>query len=525
MNWRRATVGMVCVTTLALSAGVFGATAHAASGPTSISLGLPAATRTGQAATVVAVLTAGGAPVAGSPLHFGVAGHHAIKRTNVAGQAAYHVPRNLPPGVYTITVDFRGSGGLGYSSASGDIRILPLTGTTLSISVPPSARAGQSIPIQVTLLNAYGPMSRAPIHLLFNGSQKILLETNASGVATYRVHRNFPAGSYTVTAAYHGNRPRGFYPSSASASITISPLHLTLQALPALPGINLGVDGHIYKTDANGAVHVDVASAGYHTVSASIDSPDPNMKLRLVRWANGSPSASTTYHLLTDETVYVSFATAFLTPIRFVDEAGNPVDIRGLGEVLAIGPGGVDLKLWPSSSDQSLELPAPSRTALAQLPHNWHYSVTWATFHGTSVANRGDSPFVPGPGRTWVIKLRLYALHVHVRRPILGAGHNSVVVTSQAGYRQSAQLDAGGNATFNDLPRGEYLVRMVGPGYSLPVDMTMTRNQSVEAPVTSREELVLAYWLFLVVALALGLLARRRWRIQKRKPWTDLRST
>jgi hypothetical protein len=423
---------------------------------------------------------------------------------------------------HNVSVDVRGSRALVPTTATGSLKNPPLTGTSISITVQPAlVRAGQSIVIQATLRGAYGPMSRAPIHLLFNGTQKVLLETNASGVATYRVHRNFPAGTYNVTAYYHGNRPKGFDSSSASAVITIAPLHLTLQALPALPGINLGVDGQFYKTDVNGAVHIDVASAGYHTLTASTDSPDPKMKLRLVRWANGSPGASTRYHLLADETVYVSFATAFLTPIRFVDAAGNPVDTRLLGDVLAIGPAGLDVRLWPSSGDQSLELPAPSRTALAQLPSNWHYSITWATYQGTSVANRGDSAFVPGPGRTWVIKLRLYALHVHVRRPILGAGHHSVVVTSQAGYRQAARLDAGGNATFNDLPRGEYLVRLVGPGYSLPVDMTMTRNQTVEPPVSSREELVLAYWFFLSIAVAFGLMARRRWQIQKRNHGTD----
>jgi hypothetical protein len=381
--------------------------------------------------------------------------------------------------------------------------------------VPPSAKAGQTIVIQATLLTPYGPLRKAAIHLLFNGRQKILVETNANGVATYRLHRNFPAGSYTVAAVYHGTRPRGLYGASATATIVIEPLHLTLQALPALPGISLAVDGQAYKTDAFGAVHLDVPSAGYHTLSAASESPDPKMKLRLVRWANGSPSSDTRYHLLADETIYVSFATAFLTPIHFVDAEGNAIDPRGLGDVLALGPGGTDIKLWPNPGDQWLELPAPSRTSLAGVPHNWHYSVTWATFHGTTVANRGDNPFVPGPGRVWVIKLRLYVLHVHVRHPILGAGHTAVTVTSQAGYKQTATLDPGGNATFNDLPRGEYLVKLVGPGYSLPVDMTMTRNQVLEAPASSREEIVLGYWLVLVIALALGLLAYRRWRIQK----------
>jgi hypothetical protein len=129
---------------------------------------------------------------------------------------------------------------------------------------------------------------------------------------------------------------------------------------------------------------------------------------------------------------------------------------------------------------------------------------------------------VPGPGKTWVIKLRLYVLHVHVRRPMIGAGHTSVTVTSQAGYKQTANLDSSGNTTFNDLPRGEYLVKLNGPGYSLPVDMTMTRNQVLDAPATSREEIVLAYWLLLVIVLALGLLTRRRWRIQKRLRQADL---
>lgn len=477
MTCRKAVIGLVSAA--ALSASLFGATAQAASDPTFVSGRLPGANDAAKAATVIAGLTTRDALVAGQLLHFAVAGHHASP-----------------------------------SSAINSIGILSIAGTTITLSVPRSVNAGQSVVIRVTLRTPYGPIRKLPIHLLFSGRQKILLETNAAGLAIYRLHRNFPAGNYVVTADYLGSRRRGLYPVSASAVMTIQPLDLTLQALPALPGITLAIDKKAYKTDANGAVQVEVGTAGYHTLSVSTVSQDPNMRLSFVEWANGSPSTTIRYHLLGDETLYMSFVTSFRTPLRIVDAGGNPIDTRWLGDVLANGPGNTDVTLGANSGTEWLDLPAPSRTSLTGVPNNWHYSIALATYHGTSVANRGDSPFVPASGRTWVIKLRLYVLNVHVRRPIFGVGLSSVVVTSQAGLRQAANLDAAGNATFNDLPRGEYVVTMVGPGYSLPVDITMTRNQSFEAPATSLEELFLALGSVVMIVVGLGFLAWRRLQIR-----------
>ncbi|MHB8613494.1 MAG: hypothetical protein ACYDAL_13850 [Candidatus Dormibacteraceae bacterium] len=499
-----------------IGTGVSAITAGAAPAPTSISLSLPGAARTGQFLPVTASLHAGSAPVANAVLHLAYAGRTTSHKTNGAGVVYFRLRRNLPPGRYTLTVTFRGNRLYGPASASGVITVLPLLGTTLSISVPPTTQAGQHMEIHISLLTAAGPLRRAPIHLYFNGNKVVTLETDGSGNATYRLRRSFPAGAYTVTAVYHGNRPRGINPASSSASLTILPIHLTLQVMPPIPGVDISFDGQIYRADASGAAHVDVTTAGYHNLAASEVSPDPRIKLRFVRWADGVPTASRRYHILADRTIYLSYATAFLTTVHIVDADGHSLEGPDLSKVMGVGPAQIELQLWPRNGDLWLELPPPSRTSLAGLPANFRYSIASAIFQGSSVANRGDSTFTPGLGRVWEVRLRLYTLQIHVRKPVLGAGHTAIVVTSQTGLRLQSNLATDGNSVFKDLARSDYTVHLVGPGYSLPVEISLTRSQYVEMPAASREEFIIAYELLVLAAFLFALTVRRRIRIQRR---------
>jgi hypothetical protein len=448
-------------------------------------------------------------------VHLTYAGRTTSHKTNGAGAVGFRLRRNLPPGQYTVTAIFRGTRSYGPASASRVIVILPLLGTTLSLSVPPPTPAGQRMEIHVTLLTAAGPLRKAAVHVLFNGKKVVTLRTDGSGNATYRLRRTFPAGNYTVTAVYHGNRPRGINPASASASLFILPIHLTLQVMPPVPGVAVSIDGQTYRTDLSGAAHIDLASAGYHTLIASVSSADPRIRLRFVRWADGVPAAARRFHVLADRTIYLSYATAFLTTVRIVDADGRSIEGPDLGKVVALGPAQTVVQLWPRTGDVWLELPPPSRTSLAGLPANFRYSIASAIFEGSSVANRGDSAFSPGPGRSWEVRLRLYTLQIHVRKPLLGAGHNAVVVTAQTGLRLDSILSGSGTSVFRDLARSDYTVRLAGPGYSLPVEISLTRSQSVEMPAASREEFILAYEALVLAALLFALMVRRRLRVQR----------
>jgi hypothetical protein len=490
--------------------------AAAGSVGTAISLSLPGQVRAGQGMSVTAFLNSGYGPVRGATLHLSVAGRHSAARTDGGGHARFRMRRNLAPGSYTLTVTYNGNRTFAPASASASFTVLPLSATSLRLILPPATKAGQAIEIQAVLDGPSGPMRRAPIHLYFNGVKRFTAETDASGTATYKLHRSFPAGVYTVTAYYHGTRPRGLLPISASGTLTIIPLHLTVYALPAIAGVSISVDGQVHVTDSTGAVHLDIASAGYHTFGASNTSTDPTVKLRFVHWSTGSSAPSIRYHLLADESVYASFAVAFLTHVKIVDADGNSLENPNLGAVTATGPRGAYLQLWPSNGDQWLEIPPPSRTSLVGTPNDWHYSISSAFYQGLSVANRGDSSFVPGPGKSWVIRLRLYTLNVHVRNPVLGSPHTSVLVISSNGIGRTAALDSKGNVRLVDLPRGDYTVKLVGPGYSLTVVTTMTRSQSIEVPAASPQEFFLGYWVIGLLVLLFVLLVRRRWLAQRR---------
>ncbi len=125
-------------------------------------------------------------------------------------------------------------------------------------------------------------------------------------------------------------------------------------------------------------------------------------------------------------------------------------------------------------------MPAPSRALLLGLAQQPRYAIQSATYDGVSVANRGDSPFTPGPGKVWSINLRIYSMQLQVRQPLLGGAIQKIVVTSPAGFRQTLEPTRDGKVTLTSLPRGLYTVTTLSDGVAPTLVVQVTRNQAVQ---------------------------------------------
>src|SRR5206468_10550916 len=151
-----------------------------------------------------------------------------------------------------------------------------------------------------------------------------------------------------------------------------------------------------------------------------------------------------------------------------------------------------------------LDVRAPSRALLLGLAQTPRYAVLSATYDGVSVANRGDSPFTPGPGRIWSINLRIYSMQLQVRQPVLGGEIRDVVVTSPGGFRQALQPDGGGRLALTALPRRLYTVTAVGDGVAPTLMVQVTRNQVVQ--LSAFTPLEIAGTVLLLLAAMAGLI-------------------
>lgn len=401
---------------------------------------------------------------------------------------------------------------LGVASASA---APPLAGTRLALSLPPPTKTGQAAALTGWLGSGGAPLPRSAVHLVVDGIPVITLQTEADGSFLYRFPRDTPAGSHEVLAWYHGSQPLGLAPASASGTLTLLPLTLTLRTLPPMPGARFTVDGQPGLTGTDGTAAAEVDAIGPHHVAVEPPPDTDTARYRFERWLDGESAAARTVRVFDDRLVVAAFSSSFLVPIQFEDASGVALDPRRLSRVGAVGPGGATVDLVPSRRSAWLTLPAPSHAAPSGDDQPARFSLASAEFDGVSVANRGDAPYVPAPGRQWTIRLRVFSITVHVRRPLLGWSANELAVRSDSGIERTAGAGAGGDAVFRDLPRGLYDVTVrgahVGPGARVQV----TRDQAVDVTVYTIPEVGLGLLLVLggmVGALALALLARRRLR-------------
>jgi hypothetical protein len=486
----------------------------AAEAPVTLGLTLPLAALDGDSVRLRASLHSGSRPLSDATLQLFVNGAYRLDLvTGPDGSASYNFS-HLRVGSNLVSVSYRGDHSRGLSAASADatIRIRAMTPSSLKVSAPPPTRAGQKASITLSLESAVGPVDNAPILVTLSGKQLHEVVTDHNGQAHLDVSRSTAAGTYDIGAAFAGDRGRGLEGSSAAAVIKLLPLQLTLQTLPALPGVAFQLDGANVVADADGKVVVPVAQAGQHTLSVAPSDMGPEVQATFERWSDGELAQSRSLRLLSDLTLYAAFGGDYLTHFSFVDADGNPLNPNKVKDVVLSGPEGTTVPLAPPYQPFWLHVPAPSRAVLQGISPPDRYSVASARYGGVQVVNRGDDTFMPGKSSQWQIKLRVFTLRVFTRQPVIGAGAPTIVsISREQGSVESAISTSSGEAQLGGLPSGSYVIRTKNNRLAATVVVTLSHSQDVVVPVMSWLEAAASILAFMVVGTAL-VAARRRWR-------------
>jgi phospholipase C len=469
-----------------------------------ISLALPQDQRVGQALSVVGRVYTGSRPVPGVQVHITAAGHSVVLTTDGNGRLVYRLPRNLPAGGYSVTATFAGSRDLGYlgSSAKGSFTLLPPLATSLSLRLPATITAGDAAQLNGRLGSALGPISgRLPIHVYLDGRPLVTLEQRPDGTFSFNFSRSLPAGTHTIQLVYHGDKSRGLLGSSASGRLLIRPLVASFATIPSVAGVRFSVDGASAVTGLDGKAAVNVATIGRHTLAVAPPRDTSTARIRFDHWFDNNQLATRELKIYSNMTLYATFSSSYLTPLNLRNAAGGSLNASHLGPLTITAPGGRQIVVPADTTSMWLDLPAPSRAALVGLGQTIRYAVQSATYDGVSVANRGDSPFTPGPNKAWNINLRIYSMQLQVRQPVVGGAINQVIVTSTGGFRETLRPDDTGVVTLAGLPRGQYLVSTTGSGVSPTMVVQVTRDQKVK--ISAFTPLEIAGFAMLVV-LAMG---------------------
>jgi phospholipase C len=447
-----------------------------------IALTLPHDQRLGGPLAIVAHVNTGSRPVPGVLIHIVAAGHRVALLTDRNGAAVYRLSRRTTVGTYAVSATFNGAADRGYlgSTAKGSFALLPPLATHLSLVTPSAYTTGAGAVLKGQLGSAVGPIGgKTLVRLYLDGRHLVTLPLRRDGSFTYNLSRNLAAGAHSLLAVYHGDSSHGIIGSSARGSLVIKPLFVSFQTAPALAGVTFAVDARSGITAADGKVTVQVDKIGSHRLQVTPPADTSTTRVRFDHWFDGDERGVRNMKVFSNTSLFATFSGSFLTRIALHDAAGRPLDVGRVGPVTISGPEGEDLVLSQTDRAAWLDVPAPSRAALIGLGQAPRYFVQSATYDGVSVANRGDSPFTPGPDKVWSINLRVYSMELQVRQPILGGAIRNVVVTSPGGFRQTLQPDAAGIITLNALPRGLYSVSTVGDGVAPTLIVQVTRNQSV----------------------------------------------
>jgi hypothetical protein len=349
----------------------------------------------------------------------------------------------------------------------------------LAVTFPSPARAGQASSLTGSLTSRGRPLAAATVRIFIDGRHATTLQAGADGSLRYRFPRNLSAGRHAVQLTYHGSRPLGLAPAGAGGVVTILPIDLTLQAIPAIPGVTFTLDGRVYVTDASGRVQTPIPAVGAHQVSVAPPADTDSARYRFAHWFGGPATPSMDLRVYDDRAITAAFAGTFRVPVSFLDENGSPVEPGQVSDVSAVGPAGSTDRLFSSERSIWLTVPPPSSAAQAASATSVRFALASARFEGVSVANRGDDRFTLAAGRPWVVRLRVYTLRVQVRRPLLGDAAREADVRGGSGVQRSVKIDPSGFGVIRQLPRDLYVVSPRGTEVGPSTTVEVSRDKQV----------------------------------------------
>jgi len=316
-----------------------------------------------------------------------------------------------------------------------------------------------------------------------------------------------------TTAAEAAPRPRRPHPHRAPWPVT-----LTVITVPALRGLPFELDGELARTDATGTARfTQEHNFGKHTLTAEqLTVQSPLQRYRFVRWAgqrdpdqafraevNGLPMRAS-------YTVTAAYAVEYPLRPTFTGRDGAPLAPERIDAVTVRTDTGAIVALDPGTTAWLAGLTPVYRSSSLTLRRS-SYTLQAVMVDGANVVDVGQQSFHPAARTPVVFSTKFFDLTIRAhdalfRHPI---GGRATVIYPDGSVR-TVTLGADRTVTLTDLPRGVYVVRLLGSGSTLPTQVTLSRNAAAELVLLSWRDLIVMACVGL--ALAAGLLAMGRGR-------------
>jgi hypothetical protein len=303
-------------------------------------------------------------------------------------------------------------------------------------------------------------------------------------------------------------------PAGAGPGGHLRPHRLVIQVVPAMAGVAFALDGRSFASDARGLATITVIGAGKHRLSVRVPAQEHGLRFDFQRWSGGhGDDFGTARNVVLGGLVtrlVAGFGSASPVRLRFADEQGEAIPSRVVQTVTLKDDSGGQYRV---AADGLHWLPArrivrenSGRVSARPLA----YSVEGVTVSGANAVFRSQQRFRPAPNGTWTIRLRFYEMHVGVldaafRFPVGSA----LQVRYPDGRVHRLDLDERSSARSGRLARGNYQLKVQGPGISWWVPVSLSRTQEVRLVFVSWLDLAVAVLALVLIVLGLPLLGRR----------------
>jgi hypothetical protein len=318
---------------------------------------------------------------------------------------------------------------------------------------------------------------------------------------------------------------------------------LTVQTVPRMEGVVFEFEGNRFVSDSKGVATLKVIQwssdlrsrivvpdvdvpcytgatfddrptwNGLAAKQASYTDPDCRVNARFSRWYGWSDDPGASVYALMDTWVPISWS--------FKDLSGQPVDPALVTSINFKSSTGIKLDFTADKHGAVVWVHSgrvvPSQDGL--LPKVLYYTVETAYVGGSNVVIRARDKFFPHETRHWDVTLLFYSATFRARDAFFGFPIGSTVnIIAPDGTVIKQDLDSNSEITLPKLPRGEYQVSVIGPGYSPLRPVAVSKNQDVEIQVFTYLDMAVVFVVLSSIGFGLILLGRpfllspRYWR-------------
>ncbi len=406
---------------------------------------------------------------------------------------------------------------------------VPPAGTTLALQEPTAAVLGSNVDVTAVLASGGAPLGDLRVVLLVDGTQVTSGRTNAAGKVTFAVKtKDLPkAGSYTLTAAFSGTS--AFVASAAQGVLKVLPAGVQIKTVPPVPGITitLGTTSAVTGPDGIAAFPVPAPGSLPVTVDFNIQGPAAQtVRASFVRWLDEVYTPNRTVDIRGPAVLEMGLRVAYRASVAYVGLDNQPVDGRiveearfsdgtGTDDVVINGQAGASAVWWSAAT----AVRRGQELAISPVT----YRLLSVKIGGADVVNRGQQAWTPTEDGLWTVQLLLYGMTVQTSDALFGtpvAGKLDLVYPN--GETRTEDVGSNGQVTFNNLPRGQYQLKLHTLALTPPTSVALSRAQTAQLRVVSYLDLAVAIALALAVIVLL-ILAGRRHQAARAVRWANAR--